>query len=103
MCERHQTAAQLLWYEVWPNTTCALNGTALLLIALGALPIIGAILRYTVSSWLGRLFRPLLKRAMFSPTPIPPRFRADYSDAIALWPSSIRATSVDDALMIQAR
>jgi pimeloyl-ACP methyl ester carboxylesterase len=71
-----------------------------LLVAPGALPVIGDVLRYTVSPWLGRLFMPLLKRAMFSPAPIPPRFRAGYSDAMALRPSQIRATSVDGALMI---
>jgi pimeloyl-ACP methyl ester carboxylesterase len=100
MCERNQTAAHLLWEEVWPDTTCALNGTPLLLITPGALPVIGDVLRYTVSPWLGRIFMLLLKRAMFSPAPIPLRFRADYSGAMALRPSQIRATSVDGALMI---
>jgi pimeloyl-ACP methyl ester carboxylesterase len=71
-----------------------------LLVAPGAIPVIGDVLRYTVSPLLGRLTMPLLKRVMFSPAPIPPRFRADYSDAMALRPSQIRATSVDGALMI---
>ncbi|WP_218127571.1 alpha/beta fold hydrolase [Belnapia rosea] len=71
-----------------------------LLVAPGAIPVLGDILRYTVSPWLGRLFMPLLKRVMFSPAPISARFRADYSDAMALRPSQIRATSVDGALMI---
>jgi hypothetical protein len=43
---------------------------------------------------------PLLKWAMFSPGPVPPRFQAEYSSAMALRPSQIRATSVDGALMI---
>ena len=72
----------------------------ILLVAPGAIPVLGDVLRYTVSPWLGRLFMPLLKRGMFSPAPIPARFRADYSDAMALRPSQIRATSVDGALMI---
>lgn len=71
-----------------------------LLVLPGAMPILGDVLRHTVSPWLGRLLMPLLKRAMFSPRPIPGRFRADYSDAMALRPSQIRATSVDGALMI---
>jgi pimeloyl-ACP methyl ester carboxylesterase len=71
-----------------------------LLVAPGAIPVLGDVLRYTVSPWLGRLMMPLLKRAMFSPAPIPLRFRADYSNAMALRPSQIRATSVDGALMI---
>ena len=72
----------------------------MLLVAPGAVPVLGDVLRHTVSPLLGRLTMPLLKRAMFSPAPVPPRFRADYSDAMALRPSQIRATSVDGALMI---
>ncbi|MBL6082209.1 alpha/beta hydrolase [Belnapia sp. T18] len=71
-----------------------------LLVVPGALPVVGDILRYTVSPPLGRVLMPLLKRAMFSPSPVPSRFRAEYSDAMALRPSQIRATSVDGALMI---
>ena len=70
------------------------------LVAAGAIPILGDLLRYTVSPWLGRLLMPLQKRAMFSPAPVTVRFRAEYSDAMALRPSQIRATSVDGALMI---
>ena len=72
----------------------------ILLVTPGALPGIGDLLRYTVSPPLGRLLMPLLKRGMFSPQPVPERFRAEYSDAMALRPSQIRATSVDGALMI---
>jgi pimeloyl-ACP methyl ester carboxylesterase len=43
---------------------------------------------------------PLLKWAMFSPARVPARFQAEYSPAMALRPSQIRATSVDGALMI---
>jgi pimeloyl-ACP methyl ester carboxylesterase len=43
---------------------------------------------------------PLLKRAMFSPARVPARFEAEYSPAMALRPSQIRATSMDGALMI---
>lgn len=71
-----------------------------LLVTLGAVPVLGDILRYTVSPWLGRVFMPLLKRAMFSPAPVSRRFQAEYSDALALRPSQIRATSVDGTLMI---
>jgi pimeloyl-ACP methyl ester carboxylesterase len=72
------------------------------LVAPGALPVLGDVLRYTVSPILGWLQMPLLKRAMFSPGPVPPRFQAEYSSAMALRPSQIRATSVDGALMIPA-
>ncbi len=71
-----------------------------LLVAAGAIPVLGDVLRYTVSPWLGRLLMPLQKRAMFSPAPVTARFEREYSDAMALRPSQIRATSVDGALMI---
>jgi pimeloyl-ACP methyl ester carboxylesterase len=73
----------------------------ILLVAPGAIPVIGDILRYTISPMLGWLQMPLLKWAMFSPARVPERFHAEYSRAMALRPSQIRATSVDGFLMIQ--
>jgi pimeloyl-ACP methyl ester carboxylesterase len=70
------------------------------MVAPAALPVLGDILRYTVSPILGWLQMPLLKWAMFSPAGVPRRFQAEYSPAMALRPSQIRATSVDGALMI---
>lgn len=71
-----------------------------LLVLAGAIPLLGDILRYTVSPLLGWLQMPLVQRAMFSPAPVPDRFLAAYSPAMALRPSQIRATSVDGVLMI---
>ena len=71
-----------------------------LLVAAGALPILGDLLRYTISPLLGWLQMPLLKWAMFSPARVPARFQAEYSPAMALRPWQIRATSMDGALMI---
>jgi pimeloyl-ACP methyl ester carboxylesterase len=73
-----------------------------LLVGPGALPLLGDVLRYTVSPLLGWLQMPLLKWAMFSPARVPPRFQAEYSPALALRPSQIRATAMDGALMIPA-
>ena len=69
-------------------------------VAIGALPILGDILRYTVSPLLGWLTMPLFKRMLFSPARVPARFEEEYSPAMALRPSQIRATSIDGALMI---
>jgi pimeloyl-ACP methyl ester carboxylesterase len=71
-----------------------------LLAAAGAVPVAGDMLRYTVSPLLGWLMMPLMKRAMFSPAPVSSCFQADYSNAMALRPSQIRASSGDGALMI---
>jgi pimeloyl-ACP methyl ester carboxylesterase len=69
-------------------------------VTLGALPVVGDILRYTISPLFGWLTMPLFKRILFSPAPVPARFQAEYSPAMALRPSQIRATSMDGALMI---
>ena len=71
-----------------------------LLVAAGAIPVLGDVLRHTVSPWLGRLLMPLQKRAMFSPAAVTERFKHEYSDAMVLRPSQVRATSMDGALMI---
>lgn len=71
-----------------------------LLVAPGAIPLVGDILRYTVSPLFGWLMMPLLKRVLFSPARVPARFQEEYSPAMALRPSQIRATSMDGALMI---
>ena len=97
--ERHQadTAGLVLLsgYYVWtapPNV---------LLVAAGALRVIGDA-AFTISPLLGWLQMPLLKWQMFSPARVPARFRAEYSRAMALRPSQIRATSIDGVLMIPA-
>jgi pimeloyl-ACP methyl ester carboxylesterase len=98
LAERHQadTAGLVLLsgYYFWTLRP------DVLLVAAGALPVLGDVLRYTVSPLLGWLQMPLLKWAMFSPARVTERFRREYSPAMALRPSQIRATSVDGALMI---
>jgi len=71
-----------------------------LLAGVGALPVIGDILRYTISPLLNWLTMPLVKRALFSPGPVPKRFKQEFSTAMAVRPSQIRATAEDGALMI---
>ncbi len=71
-----------------------------LLVAVGAIPVIGDALRYTVSPVFGWLTMPLTKRIMFAPVPMTERFKAEYSTGMALRPSQIRATVVDGALMM---
>ena len=98
LAKRHQADVAglvlLSGYYFW-----TLRPDALLVVA-GALPVLGDVLRYTISPLLGWLQMPLLKWAMFSPARVPARFQAEYSPSMALRPSQIRATSVDGALMI---
>ncbi len=98
LAERHQADVAglvlLSGYYFWTPRPDAL------LVLAGALPVVGDLLRYTVSPLLGWLQMPLLKWAMFSPARVSARFQAEYSSAMALRPSQIRATSVEGALMI---
>ncbi|PPQ25720.1 alpha/beta fold hydrolase [Rhodopila globiformis] len=72
------------------------------IVGVAALPVIGDVLRYTVLPLLGWLQMPLLKRAMFAPNRVTPRFERAYSTAMALRPSQIRAGVQDGALMVRS-
>ena len=71
-----------------------------LLVAPVAVPVLGDVLRHTVSPVFGWLNMPLMKRAMFAPAPMTDRFKREYSTALALRPSQFRATASDGALMM---
>src|SRR5215213_9503150 len=71
-----------------------------LMVAPGAIPVLGDVLRYTISPIFGWLSMPLTKRVMFAPAPVTARFQAEYSTAMALRPSQIRATCMDGTLMV---
>jgi len=73
-----------------------------LLVAPVMLPVMGDILRYTISPLFGWLTMPVMKRAMFAPAPMTERFKREYSAAMALRPSQIRATASDGTLMVSA-
>ena len=71
-----------------------------LMVAPGAVPVLGDVLRYTISPIFGWMTMPITKRMMFAPTPVTPRFDAEYRSSMALRPTQIRATCVDGALMV---
>jgi pimeloyl-ACP methyl ester carboxylesterase len=64
-----------------------------------AIPILGDLLRYTLSPLLGRLLWPLITRQMFSPAPVPDSFRQ-----LPVWmmlrPSQLRAGAAESAMMV---
>jgi pimeloyl-ACP methyl ester carboxylesterase len=64
-----------------------------------AVPIIGDLLRYTISPLLARLAWPRITRKIFGPAAIPARF-AMFPVAMALRPGSLRASAAEAALMI---
>ena len=66
-----------------------------------AIPVIGDILRYTISPPLGRfVVAPALIRKVFEPLPPPTRFLDRFPLDLALRPSQLRASAEDSALMV---
>jgi pimeloyl-ACP methyl ester carboxylesterase len=64
-----------------------------------AIPLVGDVLRYTISPWIGRLIWPLMLKRIFGPAPVPPRFAA-FPVWMVLRPSQLRAAAAEAALMI---
>lgn len=64
-----------------------------------AVPVVGDVMRYTLSPLLGRLMAPAIVRHTFAPDPVPGRF-AEFPIDLALRPSQIRASAADTALMV---
>ena len=65
-----------------------------------AIPIVGDLLRYSISPLLGRLMQPLLLKGMFAPLPIPARFAKGSTPNMSIRPGQIRAESQDGVAMI---
>jgi pimeloyl-ACP methyl ester carboxylesterase len=66
-----------------------------------AIPIIGDLMRHTISPILSRLFWPLTTKAMFAPLRVSERFR-QLAPWMALRPKQVRASAADAALMVPA-
>lgn len=65
-----------------------------------AVPVLGDILRYTISPLLARLMAPAAYRKMFAPSSVTPRFACEFPLDLAVRPSQIRASAAESALMI---
>ena len=70
------------------------------LAAAAAIPVLGDILRHTISPLFGTAMLPLNLKAMFSPQPVPDRFRQKFAYGFPVRPSQIRAESQDAATMV---
>ncbi|MER2266683.1 alpha/beta fold hydrolase [Methylobacterium oxalidis] len=64
-----------------------------------AIPVIGDVMRYTVSPLVGRLILPGLIKAMFAPADVSERFDEQMPKDLMLRPSQLRAAAEDAALM----
>src|SRR5437660_10298738 len=55
-----------------------------------AVPVLGDIMRYTISPLLGRVMAPALFRTMFAPAPVSARFKRDFPVELTVRPWQIR-------------
>jgi pimeloyl-ACP methyl ester carboxylesterase len=69
-------------------------------LAAPAIPILGDVLRYTVTPLLARLIWPLVLKRIFGPTPVSESFRRAFPSGMALRPWQLRASAAESALMI---
>lgn len=69
------------------------------LVAPVALPVVGDVLRYTLSPLLGLMSWPIVLRVMFGPPATPQRFKEEFPISLALRPSQIKAIAQDGAIM----
>lgn len=69
--------------------------------ALPAIPVLGDLMRWTVSPLLARLAWPLAARGMFSPREVSETFRRE-DPWMLLRPGQVRATAEEAALMVEA-
>jgi len=66
-----------------------------------AIPVLGTLVRNTISPWVGRMMWPGLLRILFGPMRTPNRFRA-FPLWLALRPSQLRASAAETAMMVPA-
>jgi pimeloyl-ACP methyl ester carboxylesterase len=64
-----------------------------------AIPVVGDVMRYTVSPVIARLILPGVIKAMFAPAEVPEHFDQLFPKALMLRPSQLRAAAEDAALM----
>jgi pimeloyl-ACP methyl ester carboxylesterase len=69
------------------------------LLSVPAFPLVGDVLRNTIAPILGRMIWPFLMRKIFSPAPIPLKFRR-FSKGMSLRPSQLRASAAESGLLI---
>jgi hypothetical protein len=63
-------------------------------------PVVGDIMRYTISPVLGRVMAPGLFRTMFAPAPVSARFKYGFPVELTVRPWQIRAAAAEAGLMI---
>jgi pimeloyl-ACP methyl ester carboxylesterase len=72
------------------------------LVVVGTTPVIGDILRYTLTPLMGLLMLPVTLRVMFAPCAVPELFGLEFPRLMMLRPWQLRASLGDGAMMLQA-
>ena len=67
-----------------------------------AIPVVGDVMRYTVSPLLGAALVPVVNKQVFSPAPVPERWMEEFPIEMTLRPSQIRAAAAEAGLMVPA-
>jgi pimeloyl-ACP methyl ester carboxylesterase len=70
--------------------------------ATGAVPVLGDVLRFSITPLVGAAVLPGLFKGMFAPLPVPARFARGYPHGMSVRPGQIWAESQDGAAMIPA-
>jgi pimeloyl-ACP methyl ester carboxylesterase len=71
-------------------------------LALPAIPVVGDVMRYTISPLIARAIIPRAIRKMFEPQPVDNRFAQQFPIGLALRPVTLRAGAEETAMMIPA-
>ena len=100
LAERHPALVRSLvllsgYYYPTPRFDAALA-------VVGATPVIGDILRYTLTPLMGLLMLPVTLRVMFAPCAVPELFGLEFPRLMMLRPWQLRASLGDGAMMLQA-
>jgi len=100
LAERHPALVRSLvllsgYYYPMPRVDAAVA-------AIGAMPVIGDVLRYTVTPVIGLFTLPVTLAAMFAPSPVSDRFQREFPRLMMLRPWQLRASFGDGAMMRQA-
>ena len=68
-------------------------------LSLPALPVVGTLMRHTLSPLLGRLLWPLMLRRLFAPAEVPAKFLREYPVWLSLRPLTLKASAAEAAMM----
>ena len=67
-----------------------------------AVPVVGDVMRHTVSPFIGAAMMPRINAKIFNPAPVPKRWLEEFPFEMSLRPAQIRAQSAEAAIMIPA-